>query len=57
MNVNSIVNEIIIFKIVVKEEIIKMNELREKLDIYSLSGVISLIRKYGGKEKKSKSEI
>ncbi len=36
MNVNSIVNEIIIFKIVVKEEIIKMNELREKLDIYSL---------------------
>lgn len=36
MNVNSIVNEIIIFKIVVKEEIIKMNELREKLNIYSL---------------------
>lgn len=36
MNVNSISNEIIIFKIVVKEEIIKMNELREKLDIYSL---------------------
>ena len=36
MNVNSISNKIIIFKIVVKEEIIKMNELREKLDIYSL---------------------
>lgn len=36
MNVNSIVNEIFFFKIVVKEEIIKMNELREKLDIYSL---------------------
>lgn len=54
MNVNSIVNEIIIFKIVVKEEIIKMNELREKLDIYSLSGVISFDKKIWSEGKEIK---